>query len=44
MGGGIVAVRDSRVVAEMPLPIFGVISELPIERIIGNERDLTVAA
>ncbi|MFW6081244.1 MAG: adenine deaminase C-terminal domain-containing protein [Desulfosalsimonas sp.] len=43
-GGGVVAASGGRVVAEMPQPIFGVISELPMERIIECSRELKSAA
>jgi adenine deaminase len=44
MGGGFVAVRDCGVTAEMSLPIFGVITELPMEEIVEKSRELKSAA
>ncbi|MGM0786938.1 MAG: adenine deaminase C-terminal domain-containing protein, partial [Thermodesulfobacteriota bacterium] len=43
-GGGVVAASGGRVVAEMPQPVFGVISELPMDRIIECGRQLKSAA
>lgn len=43
-GGGVVAARDGRVEAELPMPVFGVISDLPMNRIIACNRALKEAA
>lgn len=42
--GGIVAVENGKVTAELPLPIFGVISDLSMAEIIDRNRALTAAA
>ncbi|MCF8110980.1 MAG: amidohydrolase family protein [Desulfobacteraceae bacterium] len=43
-GGGIVAVNNGRVTAQMPQPVFGTISELPMERIIECGSEIKSAA
>lgn len=43
-GGGTVAFKDGRVVAELPQPVLGVMSELPMDRIIEANRALKAAA
>ncbi len=43
-GGGVAAVRDGRVTAEMAQPILGVISELTMEQIIECNREIKAAA
>ncbi|MFW6415297.1 MAG: adenine deaminase C-terminal domain-containing protein [Thermodesulfobacteriota bacterium] len=43
MGGGIVAVKESRVIAEMPMPILGVISGMSMEEIVENNLELDSA-
>lgn len=43
-GGGIVAVKNGRVVAQLPQPVFGTISELPMERIMECGSEIKSAA
>lgn len=43
-GGGFVAVKDGRVVAQMPQPVFGTISEMPMGQIVECGRNLNSAA
>ncbi|MFW5908507.1 MAG: adenine deaminase C-terminal domain-containing protein, partial [Desulfosalsimonas sp.] len=43
-GGGIVAVKNGRVVAQMSQPVFGTISEMPMGKIVECGRDLKSAA
>ncbi|MFP4668805.1 MAG: adenine deaminase C-terminal domain-containing protein [Desulfobacterales bacterium] len=43
-GGGIVAVKNGRVAAQMPQPVFGTISELPMERIMECGSQIKSAA
>jgi len=42
--GGIVAVKAGRIIAELPLPVFGVISDLSLAEIADRTRDLKAAA
>ncbi|MGM0453092.1 MAG: adenine deaminase C-terminal domain-containing protein [Thermodesulfobacteriota bacterium] len=44
MQGGITAVKNGKVIAELPLPVFGVISDLAMEEIISRNQALTAAA
>ena len=44
MQGGIAAVRDGKVAAELPLPVFGAISDFSMAEIIGRNQALTSAA
>ena len=43
-GGGFVVVEDEKVVAEMPLPIGGLMCELPVEQAAGQLENVVVAA
>jgi adenine deaminase len=43
LGGGLVVVDDGRVVAELPLPVAGLISDLPLADVI-ERSEATVAA
>jgi len=40
LGGGIVMVEDSQVVCEVPLTLHGIMSNLPIEELISQEKQL----
>lgn len=42
LGGGIVMVEDSQVVCELPLTLSGVMSNLPIEELISQEKELLI--
>ncbi|WP_442597748.1 adenine deaminase C-terminal domain-containing protein [Neobacillus sp. D3-1R] len=42
MGGGIVLVENNEILAEIPLPLAGVMSDLPVEDIIEREKLLLV--
>src|SRR3954470_24344488 len=44
MGGGIVAVDASEVVAELPLPVAGLLSDAPLEEVVARSRALVDAA
>jgi adenine deaminase len=44
IGGGVLAVADGRVLAECPLPVAGLLSEAPLEDVIGQSRDVNEAA
>ena len=44
MGGGMVAVSDQQVMAELPLPIAGLMSDQPIEMVRDKLDELTGAA
>ncbi len=41
--GGAVVCRDGEILAELPLPIFGLMSDLPIETIAGRLREIKSA-
>jgi adenine deaminase len=43
-GGGIAVVKDGRVVAELPLPVLGVISEKPMAKILEANRKIKDSA
>jgi len=43
-GGGIAAIKDGRVVAELPLPVLGVISEKPMAKILEANRKIKDSA
>ncbi len=43
LGGGLVAVRDEKVLAAVPLPIAGLLSDLPLEQV-AKQMEETVAA
>lgn len=43
-GGGYVAVRDGRVLARLPLPIAGIMSDLPFESVLALSDDVNAAA
>ena len=43
-GGGFVVVRDGRVVADLPLPIAGLMSDAPFEQVAGRLEILRAAA
>ncbi|WP_040205417.1 adenine deaminase C-terminal domain-containing protein [Neobacillus jeddahensis] len=42
LGGGIVLVEDSQVICEVPLTLNGLMSDLPVERLIEQEKKLLV--
>jgi adenine deaminase len=44
VGGGIVAVDGSEVVAELPLPVAGLLSDAPLEEVVARSRALVDAA
>jgi adenine deaminase len=44
VGGGIVAVDGSEVVAELPLPVAGLLSDAPLEDVVSRSRSLVAAA
>jgi adenine deaminase len=44
LGGGIVAVAESQVVAELPLPVAGLLSDGPLEDVVARSRALVAAA
>jgi adenine deaminase len=44
LGGGIVAVEDGEVLAELPLPVGGLLSDLPLADVIERSRACTRAA
>ena len=44
LGGGIVAVDGSEVVAELPLPVAGLLSDAPLEEVVERSRALVDAA
>ncbi len=44
MGGGLAVVADGKVIASLPLPIAGLMSDEPIERVAAMERRLNEAA
>jgi adenine deaminase len=44
IGGGIVAAADGRVLAELPLPIAGLISDATLEEVIAGSRACHAAA
>ena len=41
--GGAVVCENKRIVAELPLPVFGIMSELPIENIADRLREIKIA-
>jgi adenine deaminase len=44
IGGGIVAVDGARVVAELPLPVAGLLSDAPLDEVLARSRALVEAA
>jgi adenine deaminase len=44
MGGGLAAVRDGEVLARVPLPIAGLLSDRPIQSVVGDLEDVNRAA
>ena len=44
LGGGIVAVEDGSVLAELPLPVGGLLADLPLAEVVGCSRACTEAA
>jgi adenine deaminase len=44
VGGGIVAVDSSEVIAELPLPVAGLLSDAPLEEVVERSRALVGAA
>ena len=44
LGGGIVAVDDGAVLAELPLPVGGLLSDLPLAEVVERSRACTEAA
>jgi adenine deaminase len=43
MGGGLVAVQDSRVLASLPLPVAGLMSDKPLADVLSAMKDLDIA-
>ncbi len=44
IGGGLVAVDGADVVAELPLPIAGLLSDAPLDEVVARSRELVAAA
>jgi adenine deaminase len=44
LGGGIVAVEDGKVLAELPLPVGGLLADLPLAEVVERSRACTEAA
>src|SRR5256714_273411 len=44
LGGGIVAVEDGKLLAELPLPVGGLLSDLPLAEVVERSRACTEAA
>jgi adenine deaminase len=44
LGGGIVAVEDGEVLAELPLPVGGLLADLPLAEVVERSRACTEAA
>jgi adenine deaminase len=44
VGGGIVAVDGSEIVAELPLPVAGLLSDAPLDDVVARSRALVAAA
>jgi adenine deaminase len=44
LGGGIVAVEDGSVLAELPLPVGGLLADLPLAEVVERSRACTAAA
>jgi adenine deaminase len=44
MGGGLVAVAGGEVLAQVPLPIAGLLSDQPLDRVVAAHRELVGAA
>jgi len=44
LGGGIVAVEDGNVLAELPLPVGGLLADLPLAEVVERSRACTEAA
>jgi adenine deaminase len=44
LGGGIVAVEDGEALAELPLPVGGLLSDLPLAEVVERSRACTEAA
>jgi adenine deaminase len=44
LGGGMVTVRDRGIRAELPLPVAGLLSDAPLERVLGQTDALMAAA
>jgi adenine deaminase len=44
IGGGIIAVDGAEVVAELPLPVAGLLSDAPLEDVVARSRALVEAA
>ncbi|MGH3035485.1 MAG: adenine deaminase C-terminal domain-containing protein, partial [Gaiellaceae bacterium] len=44
LGGGIVAIDGGRVTAECPLPIAGLLSDAPLDRVVAQSRACNEAA
>src|SRR5581483_10974386 len=44
IGGGIVAVDGARVVAGLPLPVAGLLSDAPLEEVVARSRAIVAAA
>ncbi|SNZ04144.1 Adenine deaminase [Terribacillus aidingensis] len=43
IGGGLVAVRDGEILAELPMPIAGLMSDQPLETVVSQVSDLVKA-
>jgi adenine deaminase len=44
LGGGLVVVRNGEVLAELPLPVAGLMSDGPVERVVACKREINQAA
>jgi adenine deaminase len=44
MGGGLVAVREGRVLARLPLPVAGLLTQEPLPRVAARMEELTEVA
>jgi adenine deaminase len=44
IGGGIVVVDGAEVIAELPLPVAGIVSDAPLDEVIARSRAVVVAA
>jgi adenine deaminase len=40
MGGGLAAVKEGEVLARLPLPIAGLMSELPLKQVAHNRKEM----
>jgi adenine deaminase len=44
LGGGIVVTEGARVLAELPLPVAGLLSDAPLDEVVARSRALVAAA